>query len=529
VRVDLPKLPTVGEDFDRYRVLTPAASGGMASVYAVRRESIGGFGKHLALKVMHPHLSNDAGARDMFLDEGRIAARIEHPNVVAVLDVGDCEGLPFIVMEYLRGRSLARVVDHLARRDEELPLGVAVAVLARAAEGLHAAHEVRGEDGELLAVVHRDVSPQNIMLTYAGDVKVVDFGIAAARGRIASTRSGEIKGKLSYVSPEQLTKFSPVDRRSDVWALGVVAWELFAGRRLFRDEDDASTMWNVLNRRIVPLDELRSELPSTLCDTVSDCLRRDLDERLESCSLIASRLAALSEELGGGHRRDLAVCMDGWFASERALEEQRLSVGARSDDLDDGPEVATPAAESATTTVESGQIVQDGVTDAETDDTTASATRPAARPHWNMASTGLLALAVAGVAALAVGGDKDPSRSIGEASTSASASPSTTLSLPVGSGVRLVLVDGKRHDERPVRVTVGSEGTSVDLVAVDGRVERKRLTVADDGARLVIPPASIPAASAAPTAAAVPTASTPTGPPVARPSAPDEPFDDPYQ
>ncbi len=191
----------------------------MGSVYAVRRRTRSGFDKLLAMKVLHPQLAGERRFVDMFLDEARIAARIEHPNVVTTLDVIDQDGQPLIVMELLRGRSLAA----LLKKDPGAPRHLLYAILAGAAEGLAAAHDATSADGQPLHVVHRDVSPHNIHVGYDGQVKLIDFGVAAARGRLTSTRTGELKGKLAYLAPEQIMQ-GTLDRRTDLFALGIVAW-----------------------------------------------------------------------------------------------------------------------------------------------------------------------------------------------------------------------------------------------------------------------------------------------------------------
>jgi hypothetical protein len=316
------QLPKPGDRFDRYEVLTRLAFGGMAAVYAVRRTSIGGFDKVLAMKVILPHLCATPDAVSMFLDEGRIAAQIEHPNVLNVFDVAEKDDVPFMIMEYVRGKSLANVANDAS---EPMPLSFIISVLQKAAEGLHAAHEACDLSGQPLNVIHRDVSPQNLMVSYDGDVKVVDFGIAAARGRLATTRSGEIKGKLSYVPPEGIDKSRPIDRRADVWALGVVAWEMLTGRRLFRDNDDATTLWNIMHGDIDSPSKLRDDLPEPLVRCVMKCLERDVDLRTATCGEVASELTSALAVTGGGSRRALSDYLRSMFADEETAERDRLA------------------------------------------------------------------------------------------------------------------------------------------------------------------------------------------------------------
>jgi serine/threonine protein kinase len=214
-------LPAPGERLGAYEVIAELACGGMAAVYLARRRfEVGGLGKLVAVKVVLPHL-RDREFVTMFLDEVRVAVAIAHTNVVQVLDVGECDGWPYMVMEYLRGQSLDRVVRR-ARDQRIVADGPILMALAQAAAGLHAAHETVGDDGEPLGIVHRDVTPRNIHVGYDGCTKIVDFGIAASRGKIVKTQPGVVKGTLHYMPPEMISRAHRVDRRADVWSFGVV-------------------------------------------------------------------------------------------------------------------------------------------------------------------------------------------------------------------------------------------------------------------------------------------------------------------
>jgi eukaryotic-like serine/threonine-protein kinase len=311
-----PELPRPGDVVDRYRVIAPVATGGMAAVFAAQRSSLGGFDKLLALKVILPQLANERYFLDMFLDEARIASQIQHPNVVAVYDVVEHHGLPCIVMEYLHGRSFATVLEVGA------PVAVCVAVLAAAAEGLAAAHRALGRDGLPLGVIHRDVSPQNVHVGYDGQVRLVDFGIAAARGRLSSTRAGTVKGKLEYLAPEQITGSHRPSAQTDVWSFGVMAWQALAGRSLFADEHDAATMWNVVNREVPALPELPG-LDRAVIDVVMGCLDREPDRRiaLERCVAV---LGALARDVLTDPRAAVAAHMAACFAQRKRADERTL-------------------------------------------------------------------------------------------------------------------------------------------------------------------------------------------------------------
>jgi serine/threonine protein kinase len=230
----------------RYRVVNEIGVGGMASVHLARMDGPGGFQKWVAIKRIHPHLIDQDSSVfvRMFLDEARVAARISHPNVATVFELGKHEDTYWIAMEYLHGEPLREVMRKTDESGTPTPPEIACRVIADAAEGLHAAHELLGNHGEILNLIHRDVTPHNLFVTYEGTTKVVDFGIAKFTSRMSSTRAGTLKGKLAYMSPEQV-QGEPIDRRTDIFALGVVLWELTTGHRLFRTDRDLDTLKRV--------------------------------------------------------------------------------------------------------------------------------------------------------------------------------------------------------------------------------------------------------------------------------------------
>jgi eukaryotic-like serine/threonine-protein kinase len=229
----------------RYRVVDEIGIGGMASVHLARMDGPGGFQKWIAIKRIHSHLLEDESFVQMFLDEARIAARISHPNVATVFELGKQDETYWIAMEYLHGEPLREIIRRTDETGAPMPPEIACKVVADAAEGLHAAHELTGKNGENLNLIHRDVTPHNLFVTYDGVTKVVDFGIAKFSSRLSSsTRAGTLKGKLAYMSPEQVNG-ETIDRRTDIFALGVVLWELTTGRRLFRMDNDLDTLAKV--------------------------------------------------------------------------------------------------------------------------------------------------------------------------------------------------------------------------------------------------------------------------------------------
>jgi serine/threonine-protein kinase len=266
----------------RYRVVDEIGIGGMASVHLARADGPGGFQKWVAIKRIHPHLVEDDQFVHMFLDEARIAARISHANVAQVFELGEGDGTYWIAMEYLHGEPLREVMRSM--EDGSAPrmaYEIAAKIIADAAEGLHSAHDMRGKNGELMGLVHRDVTPHNLFITYEGTVKVVDFGIAKVAGRLSSTRAGTLKGKLAYMSPEQV-RGAEIDRRTDIFALGVVLWELTTGHRLFRTESDLETLEKVQNCVVPRPSSLMRDYPPPLESIVMTALAKEPDRRFQT-------------------------------------------------------------------------------------------------------------------------------------------------------------------------------------------------------------------------------------------------------
>ena len=261
----------------RYVVLKHLASGGMADVLLGRTEGIEGFERHVVLKRIKPEHAKDQRFIRMFLDEARVAANLHHQHVVQVHDIGEAEGDYFIAMEYLHGEDVRTILSTASKMRQHVPLGCAMAVVSAAAAGLHYAHERRGPDKRPLGIVHRDISPSNILVGYDGSIKVVDFGIAKASAR-QETRSSSLKGKISYMSPEQC-KGAEVDRRSDVYSLGVVLYELCTTTRLFKGESDYLVMDQIVNGRVTLPQVRRPELPNELSAIIMRAIAPDPERR----------------------------------------------------------------------------------------------------------------------------------------------------------------------------------------------------------------------------------------------------------
>jgi hypothetical protein len=243
----------------RYTLYDKIASGGMATLYFGRLLGPSGFARTVAVKCLHPQFAQDPDFSAMFLDEARLVSRIRSPYVVPTLDVVSEDGELAIVMEYCHGESLGALIRSVSDADSdagssappEVPVGVAVSVLGDVLQGLQAAHDARSEHGTPLGIVHRDVSPQNILVGTDGLAHLIDFGVAKATGRSQTTREGQLKGKLAYMAPEQL-RGEPVTRRSDLYAASVVLWETLVGQRLFRADDEGATVTRVLMGQVQP-------------------------------------------------------------------------------------------------------------------------------------------------------------------------------------------------------------------------------------------------------------------------------------
>jgi serine/threonine-protein kinase len=273
------------EKFGRYFLLDRIATGGMAEVYRAVTQGVEGFRRTFVVKrILSEKASSPAFIR-MFCDEARICALLHHPNIVQVYDFGHVQGSYFLAMEYLPGKDLSSLMRVLRAAKASVPPALATFVAREAAVGLHYAHILRGANGQGLGIVHRDVTPSNIMLLFAGGVKLLDFGIAKAA--TATDREGEgVKGKLGYLAPEQ-ARGEEVDGRADVYALGVTLWEMLVGRRLFAGKDDLETLRNVLQKPVPPPSSLRPGIPAELDRVVLRALERDREQRYATAEELA--------------------------------------------------------------------------------------------------------------------------------------------------------------------------------------------------------------------------------------------------
>ncbi len=286
-----------GRDLGKYRVVRRLATGGMAEIYLAESRGIEGFAKHVVLKCILPQFAASETFVKLFLNEARVTATLDHPNIAAVYDIGTHEGTYFFAMEYLHGEDVGHVLRELVKRGATLPLEHALSIGAGVAAGLHAAHEKRGVDGRGLGIVHRDVSPSNVVVTFDGGVKLVDFGVAKLTANSEVTRTGMLKGKVAYMSPEQCED-EAIDRRSDVFSLGVLLYELTTQTRLFRAESEAATLRLVIETRIPLPTSRRADYPPKLESIVLRALARKREDRFATARDVQVALEQFARQEG---------------------------------------------------------------------------------------------------------------------------------------------------------------------------------------------------------------------------------------
>jgi serine/threonine protein kinase len=317
------KSPRSARTLGRYEILFELARGGMGTVYVGRLVGAHGFDRLVAIKRLIPGEA-DAADVNALLAEARVSARIRHPNVVQTLELGEHEGTPFVVMQLVEGVSLARLLRTLNRRKEALDQDLAAWIIAQVATGLHAAHELQSPSGEPLHLVHRDVSPQNVLLSFSGQVYVADFGIAKVKDTEVKTQSGVVKGKFAYMSPEQ-ARAEPLDRRSDVFSTGILLYEALTGKRLFAGESPAETILRIVEGKVPSPLEKRPELSPDLAEIALMCLKKRREERFDSASALAAALRTVLRERGASvDQGQLAELLDALFAEDREKLTTRI-------------------------------------------------------------------------------------------------------------------------------------------------------------------------------------------------------------
>ncbi len=384
----------------RYALYDEIASGGMATVHIGRLLGPIGFSRTVAIKRLHPQYAKEPEFVSMFLDEARLAARIRHPNVVGTLDIVTLDGELFLVMEYVQGESLARLMRCVRDRGDHVPIPIAVAIIVGVLEGLHAAHEATDDQGDPLGIVHRDVSPQNVLVGSDGVPRVVDFGVAKAAGRVQNTRDGQLKGKLGYMAPEQINGI--VTRATDVHAAAVVLWEMLTSRRLFHGDSDLKTFQNVFASNVAA--------PSTLAPGVTPALDavvlRGLDAnpsvRFASARDMARALQRATATATAPDVGDWVEALSGPNLSARARKIAAIeSAGAPSSSRPGLPAAqdSAPLSVPALPSLPAPPSAARGVLDPDGSEEGIAVSRPPPRSKWPKVAAVLVGLATLGLGA----------------------------------------------------------------------------------------------------------------------------------
>jgi eukaryotic-like serine/threonine-protein kinase len=315
--------PLAAERFGKYFIVGELAMGGMAELFVGVQRGLEGFVKVVVIKRVLPQFSGMADFIRMFVDEARLAARLEHPNIVRTYEFGEVDGQYFTVMEYLPGEDLGKVLQRLGREKQQLPFAAAAAIVAQVCSGLHFAHELTDTAGEPLHLVHRDINPANIIITYSGEVKLIDFGVATTTQHVKTT-AGTIKGKLAYMSPEHVLARG-VDRRSDVFAVGIVLWELLAGRPLFVRPNEAATLYAIMNDPIPSIRRARPDVPPALEAIVMRALERTAIDRFETAAEMEQALDDFLAGAGAYDARARGRLLEELFGAQRAAAKRSIA------------------------------------------------------------------------------------------------------------------------------------------------------------------------------------------------------------
>ena len=286
-----------GNASSQYDLLARLATGGMAEIFLARARSLAGFERHVVLKRIRPEHGDDARWVNMFLDEARLAAQLTHPNIAQVFDIGQIGEDYFYTMEFVHGADVLDLLSRTSDREQRVPLNVALAIAAGTAAGLAHAHDRVGANGRALGIVHRDISPSNLMVSFEGAVKVLDFGVAKARFRSQQTQAGQIMGKVAYLSPEQC-KTGRVDHRSDIFSLGIVLYELLTHTRPFKRETDYETLAAVVRHTPARPSLVVEGVPRKLDNIVMRALAKDPDARFSHAIALVEAIEEITEELG---------------------------------------------------------------------------------------------------------------------------------------------------------------------------------------------------------------------------------------
>jgi serine/threonine-protein kinase len=412
---DSKRYPRIG----RYELLGEIASGGMATVYLGRSVGVKGFARLVAIKKLHPHLEREEDFVSAFLDEARLAARIRHPNVVPTLDVDDRDGL-YIVMEYVEGDRLLGLLRHAVKSNEPIPAPISLKIATETLAGLHAAHELTDDDGSALNLVHRDVSPQNVLIGIDGVTKITDFGIAKAESRLVTTRDGQLKGKIAYMAPEQ-ARGGGIDRRVDVFAMGILLWEMLTSRRLFKGDNDVEVLSAVLSNPIPSMRTIVPSVPEELDAVVMRALERDPNARYETATDFADAIENVAHVVGGlATTRQVAQYVQRVAGPKLESERERIKQGVQIAGVREAPSSPSrPFSDNQGSGVSVVRPVRD--------DSLQGASLSTEDPPPTTSKRTLIASAAATVVALVIGGVVMLTRGEPQPTTSASAPPHAAM------------------------------------------------------------------------------------------------------
>ncbi len=496
--------------------------GGMGTVYLTQREVVAGVVREFAVKVLHPQLRAEGELAAALLREAQLAARIEHKNVVRTVEALDLPQGVAVVMDYVEGDTLAGLIRLGGLRHTPIPVAIVARIMSDALEGLHAAHEMCDDDGVPLGVVHRDFSPQNILVGLDGVARLTDFGVAKVTSQIGTTTTGMTKGKVSYMSPEQALG-QAVDRRCDVWAAGVVVWEALAGKRLFRGENEIASLMMMLNGGAPPvLSERRPEVPAEIDDVVLAALARDQSARLGSAEAMRQRLLAAVGDVASHDEvaryvreltRDKMAERRAEIGKAKRLNEELSSVHDRA------TKAAVRAAESFSPRqpVSSPPSVAAGLREVAED---AAGLRRS--PQW-LALAGAIAAGAAAVwlaqspapsrrvATLLVVGNTDALLAVASNTVADSSESSEGLTIVANSPIQQIAINGAmtllRAAVLEVTVPIPRESLEVVLFSADGRQARTVIAPGTTRVALAFPrrarvsatPAPVPARPKSPT------------------------------
>ncbi len=317
--------------FGKYTLIKKLATGGMAEIWLSRQGGIAGFNRFVVIKKILSHLAEEETFRNMFLDEAKMSAQLTHPNIVQVYDFGEADGTYYIAMEFISGENLAAIAWRGVKRKKPLSPTFAARIIADACKALNYAHHLTKSDGTALEIVHRDISPQNILVTYEGEIKVVDFGIAKAATKSQHTKTGMLKGKFSYMSPEQCLG-EHVDMRSDVFALGIVCYELCTGKRLFKHESELMILEMITKRRITPPSEVSEGISPELEGIIMKALEKNREDRYQTGQEFALALDDyLRRDGASSSNADIAEYMRSLFGDKIEEKRQIMELASRED------------------------------------------------------------------------------------------------------------------------------------------------------------------------------------------------------